>query len=314
MHKYIKKTLIILFIVALITAAVLFFRYQVYYSRGGELSNTMFIINKGEGNATVAAQLEAEKVVAGRWYFYYYLRTHGLTNKIMPGDYILSGNMSIPEIAGVITNPEKSYVKVTFPEGLTSEEMADILGQNGYDKDGFLAIVADPTSVRDKFSFLTDKNITTLDGYLFPDTYFFAHGATAQGIVSKMLDNFGRKMNSRMLDDIKSQNKTLSQEIIMASIIQKEVKTDAEMKLASGVFWKRLSINMPLQSDTTMVTYSQKGLPLSPIANPGMDAITAAVYPQASDYLYFVSNTKTGETLFAKTLEEQDANIAKVGL
>jgi len=309
-----KKIIILSIIFLVILTSIFYFRYQVYYSRGTNLDNKMFVISKGEGNALIASHLEEQKIVSGKWYFYFYLRTHHLTNKIMPGDYILSGNMSIPEISGVITNPEKTFIKITFPEGLTSDEMADIIGQNGYDKDGFLAVVKNPDNVRDKFSFLTDKNITTLNGYLFPDTYFFAKDATAQGIASKMLDNFGRKMNSQFLADIKNQNKTLSQEIVMASIIQGEVKTPSEMKLASGVFWKRLSINMPLQSDTSMVTYDQKGLPAEPISNPGMDAITAAIYPQASDYLYFVSNTKTGETFFARTLEEHNANKAKVGL
>lgn len=313
MKLFRKKTIIFFIVIALVIAALFYFRYQVYYSRGTNQGGQIFIIEKGEGNMKIASKMEEEKIISGKFYFYYYLRTHNLANKIMPGDYNISGRMSIPEIASIITNTEKSYVKITFPEGLTVQEMADLIGQNGYDKGAFLDTVNNPETMRDKFPFLADKNITNLEGYLFPDTYFFAPDATPQGIVYKMLDNFGRKITPDMAEGMKKQNRSLSEEITMASLIQGEVKTFSEMKLVSGIFWKRLGIGMRLQSDTNLDTYDQKGLPPKAINNPGLEAITAAIYPQASDYLYFVSDKNTGETYFSRTFEEHKVNKIKAG-
>lgn len=309
-----KKTAIIVSLITLAAAASLFyFRHQVYYSHGGNDEARMFSVKKGEGNTDVATHLADAGLVENKWYFYYYLRTHGMLNKIMPGDYNISGKMTVPQIASILTNTEKAFVKITFPEGLTAEEMAELLEKNGFDRNGFMEVVKNPKRVSDKFPLLVGSDIETLNGYLFPDTYFFSKDATPEGIVSKMLDNFERRISKDMIAKMNEQRKSLEDIMIMASLIQGEVKTAKEMKLVSGVFWKRLEIGMPLQSDAEYGTYDKKGLPEAPISNPGLEAITAALYPQTSDYLYFVSNKETGETFFGKTFDEHRANKIRAG-
>jgi len=214
--------------------------------------------------------------------------------------------------------------------------MAARLKENNLDGDGWLKLVSSPDNFRDKYSFLKDPAVTNLEGYLFPDTYFFQKDASAEDIVSKMLDNFEGKIDAQMTIDIQSQNKSIREIIVMASIVEAEVKSQEDRETVSGIFWKRIDEDMPLQSDATLTyalndnesrhsyaqtrynspfnTYMNKGLPPGPIDNPSLEAIEAAIHPKASDYVYFLSDPNSGATYFAKTLDEQNINKAKVGL
>ena len=323
----------------LLLGGLFYFRNQVYYSHGAEKQVVIFEVKKGDGNGLIAANLENRKLISSKLYFYYYIYTNHFLNKIMPGSYMLSGNLTIPEIVHAITNPEAQAVKITFPEGLTAQNMATLLDKNGFDGDGFLQLANNvPESFRKQYAFLADTKATSLEGYLFPDTYFFKKELTAESIARKMLDNFENRMDDSILTEIKNQNKSLNDVMILASIVEKEVPTVADMKIVAGIFENRLSINMPLQSDATLSyilndtvdshtidqtkmispynTYNNKGLPPGPIANPGMQAILAVVYPQKSDYSYFLT-AGTGadkKTYYAKTYEEHLTNKHKAGL
>ena len=142
-----------------------------------------------------------------------------------------------------------------------------------------------------------------------------------------MLDNFDKKVTSDIRREIERQKKTLFEIITMASLIEKEVRTEEDRSVVSGILWKRLSIGMALQVDATIVyitgknttrisseetkinspynTYRRPGLPPGPIANPGLSAIHAAIYPKESPYLYYLS-TPDGNTIFSRTLEEHN--------
>lgn len=331
-----KRYFIILLFLLLIVAGFFYFRWEVYYSHGSNKELTTFNIEKGEGNAEIAAKLKSAGLISGKIYFYYYVRSHGLLDKILPGDYELSGNMTIPEIANEITQPQNRYVRITFPEGWTSVEMSKRLDENGLPGDEFLQIVNDPQDLKKRYSYLTPDYVKTLEGYLFPDTYFFKRDVTARNIVGRMLDNFDQKLDSSTREKIAAQSKIIRDIIIMASIIEHEVTSQSDREIVSGIFWKRISQDMPLQSDATLTyflgdtkaqhsyeetkidtpfnTYINKGLPPSPIGNPGLSAILAAVNPKTTSYVYFLSDPQTGETFFANTLEEQNLNKAKVGL
>ncbi|MFA6551827.1 MAG: endolytic transglycosylase MltG, partial [Patescibacteria group bacterium] len=165
----------------------------------------------------------------------------------------------------------------------------------------------------------------TLEGYLFPDTYRIFKNATAEDIVAKMLKNFDNKLTAEMRADIKKQGKSLPDIIILASIIEKEVPRPEDMKKIAGIFYQRLKINMALQSDATINfitnkgttrpsaddlqinspynTYKNPGLPPGPISNPGIEAIKAAIYPQAGDYFYFLT-TPEGQVIYSRTYAE----------
>jgi len=191
--------------------------------------------------------------------------------------------------------------------------------------------------LKNKYTFLTEiPQGKSLEGYLFPDTYYFAKDATTQDILEKMLKNFNIKMTDALLDEISKQKKTLYDVITMASIIEGEVQTDEDRKIVSGLFWNRLKIGQAFGSDATLEyvlggnkrqhslaetktdspynTYLYKGLPPGPVSNPGISAIRAAIYPIETEYNYFLSDPKTGKTIFSKTFEEHVVNKGKYGL
>jgi UPF0755 protein len=323
----------------IILGGFFYFRSQFYFSHGSESAIVIFEIKKGEGNSEIISSLVQKKIISEKIGLYYYLYINHLSKKIMPGVYMLSGNLTIPEVVHIITNPEAQAIRITFPEGTTSRDMATILKKNNFDGDGFLAIVNNiPISYRTRYAFLVDQKINSLEGYLFPDTYFFKKDATAEVIVKKMLDNFEGKMTAQILADIKNQNKSLEEIIVMSSIIEKEVQTANDMKIVAGIFWNRIFIGMPLQSDATLSfvlndkndshsieqtkmsspynSYVNKGLPPGSISNPGMNAILAAVYPQKTDYAYFLTAGigANKKVYYAKTYEEHLANKKKAGI
>lgn len=171
-----------------------------------------------------------------------------------------------------------------------------------------------------------------LEGFLFPDTYEIFADSTVVEVIEKMLSNFESKMSPDLLAEINRQGKNLYDVLIMASIVEAEVPQGQDRPIVAGVFWSRLGKGVPLQSDATLNyaiggdnprltaeqlrkdspynSYLYPGLPPTPIGNPGLDAIRAAIYPQESDYFYFLS-TPQGETIFSKTLEEHNKNKAK---
>ena len=190
-----------------------------------------------------------------------------------------------------------------------------------------------PKDFSQEFDFLKDKPIYFgLEGYLFPDTYEIAKGESIDNIVRRMLSNFDSKFKQEMRDEVQGQGRAISEIITMASLIEKEVKTLEDKKIVSGILWKRLGVSMPLQVDATIVyltgkkttkvsieetqidspynTYRNKGLPLGPIANPGLDSILASIYPEENEYWYYLS-TPDGKTIFSKTLKEHNSAKAR---
>lgn len=192
---------------------------------------------------------------------------------------------------------EKQQVKVTIPEGFTAQDIDKKFSDINLTKPGELLKI------------IQEKK---LEGYIFPDTYFFHNDDSAEAILQKMRDNFEKKVSSEIRDEIIHQKKTLDEIIIMASLLEKEIPDIKERKIAAGILWKRLKVGMALQVDVAPITYKERGLPLQPIANPGLDSIRAALYPIESEYWFYLSKPPQsgGETVFSKTLEEH--NLARV--
>ncbi len=189
---------------------------------------------------------------------------------------------------------------------------------------------------------------SSLEGFLFPDTYFLPIPGTSTNeselLIKKALDNFSLKFTDQMVLDAKAQNMSVFDIVILASIIERESgrnatteqqkqNLDQERKLIAGLFYNRLNIGMPLQSDATVNyitkkntpaissedskidspynTYMNKGLPPGPISNPSLSSLMAAIYPAKTNYLYFLSDPNTGKAIFAQTFEEHIINKQK---
>ena len=331
-----KKIIIFLVIIAISAGSFFYVRTQMYFSHGTQKQNSVFRIEKGEGGIQIGENLQKEGIISSKIYFWLYLKSKDMSSKIYPGDYLLSGEMSIPEIAVIITNPKKVYEKVLFKEGWTAKQMAEELEGHGFDGEVFLKLVEKPSQeIINQFPVLADKpKIASLEGYLFPDTYYFSREATPEGILKKILNNTEMRIGDGLRTEIKKQGKTIFDILIMASIVEREVGDKEERKTVSGIFWNRLEIGQALQSDATLSyvledkvdshsleqlkldspynTYLYKGLPAGPVSNPGISAIEAAIYPEKTNFFYFF--TAGEQTIFSKTFEEHVANRNKYGI
>jgi len=309
------RTILIILDICLIVifTCLLFFYYQLYNPLDRRGEEKVFIIEERQGLEKIAQNLEQQKIIRNSWVFVYYLWLKQQTGKLQAGKYNLSPSMTIPEVARKIVKGEviKDWIKVTIPEGWTNKQIKERLVN--------LGLISQ------------DKNISLeLQGYLFPDTYYFEKKAPIEEIIKRMQDNFNKKITEDLKAEIKKQNKNLYQILIMASLLEKEVKSDKDRAIVAGIFWKRLENNYPLESCATIAyilevdkwrysieetkikspynTYLNIGLPPTPINNPGLSTIKAAVYPEYTDYNFFLTDPETGQTIFSRTLEEHNAN------
>ena len=289
----------------------------------------------------VAGKLKDAGLIKYDWLFSYVAKFEGSTGPYQEGEHTLNDNMNYMQLLSEIeVQPvARETVWVTFTEGMTVDQMADLLEENGVcDADDFREEVMSGADYGYDFEqeMSTSSDIYyPLEGYLFPDTYEFYTNETPANVITRMLQNFQNKIDT-VQDQMAEMGLTQHQTITLASIIQSEASGDpANMALVSSVYWNRLNDpeNFPmLQSDPTRnyanstilmtgqsSTYQQKaaaydtyqctGLPAGPICNPGMDAINAALSPETTAYYYFISDDN-GNFYFSETLAEHEANIA----
>ncbi len=315
-------------------------RFLVYNTHGTASENKTITIPDGATIQSIAVILEKEKLIVNKWAFVLYARFSDSGKTLKAGTYTIAPHLTIPDIV-VLLSQGKSKRRdkiITFPEGWRIEQMAERLTAHGFDGDAFEKIARTPPEyIRAQFSFLKDlPEDASLEGYLFPDTYNFLPETAPEDIIVTMLKNFDRKFTKEMRDHIAQFNQSIHEAVTLASIIEREVHVDAERPIVSGIFYNRLHNNMPLGSDATLDyifgeskikhtqketqvdspynTYKNIGLPPGPICNPGESALRAAVYPAKTDYLYFLNNAQTGETVFARTHDEHVANKRRNGL
>lgn len=299
-------------------------------------------IHQGFGSRKIAELLKKKGIIRSKWAFIIYATLSGSSSKLKPGSYIFSHKDSIPIIVEALVQGGYNERLITIPEGWTSREIAEYLDKEGIVSwQDFLRVVQH----RELNNFVQLPVLNTkdaeggLEGYLFPDTYRIFANSKPKDIVVKMLENFNRKVTPELRKEIERQGKTLHEIIIMASLIEKEIPHEEDRPIVAGILWKRLKIGMALQVDATITyikktqnpklktqnshvsledikidspynTYKYPGLPPGPIANPGLSAIKAAIYPKESPYLFYLSKPN-GETVFSKTLEEHNAAKAK---
>jgi len=275
-----------------------------------------FLIAKGATATQIGDKLQSQGLIKNALVFRIYAHFSGQAGKIPTGEFRLSPGFTLFQtIDQLLKGPLEVWV--TIPEGLRREEIAAKFA-GGLERDS---------------AFNTDflKSSVGKEGMLFPDTYLFPKDATAGAIVTKMLKTFATKTVSLSTKSGLSFN----DRIILASILERETKTDAERPVVAGILLNRLNAGMALQVDATVQyavgnskdwwpvlslndlkiaspynTYKFTGLPPTPISNPGISSINAAFNPTPSDYWYYIHDP-SGQIHYAKTLSEQNANIAK---
>lgn len=334
MIKKIKIFIAIIFIAAL---ALLIYFFNALSSPASHQSRQVyFVVESGQGVNEISANLHQDGLISNKFIFETYVWLKGLEEKVIAGEYMLNSNMSMKEIIRLLTTGRvvKEEANITIIEGWRKTQIAQMLEDKGLiDKDEFILATA-IDDWRFKYDFLSDLPVDDLEGFLFPDTYRIYVDAKPKDVIKKMLDNFDKKINKEMRADIKKSGRNLHQIIIMASIIESEASSlsEVEMAMVSDVFWKRYEAGMALQSDATVNyitgkyllrptyadletdspynTYKYAGLPPTPIGNPGLDAIMAAIYPKENDYYYFLTD-KDENIYFAVSYNQHLSNIKK---
>lgn len=273
-------------------------------------------IPHGSSLLKIAQILRQNNLIRHEFYFIAYAKVYKSYPKIKAGEYLIDHDVSLIDTEKLLTSGKLFWRKITFPEGRTIQEYADILKNNEYLKGNF---------------------IMPSEGMFLPETYTFSKGTERQKIVNQAtadMKNFLEKAWNERDSDLPLQNK--EELLVLASIIEKETGVETERAQVSSVFINRLRKNMLLQTDPTVIyaltlgktelgrpllrkdlevdspynTYKYTGLPPAPICNPGKEAIIAAAHPDQTPYIYFVASG-TGGHNFAKTLAEHNQNVAK---
>ena len=290
-----------------------------------------FVISRGETTEAIVNKLNNEGFIKSRKFVKFYIWNNNLSSSLQAGTYQLSATNNSREILNKIIKGETEGddMNMKIIEGWTIADIDNYLVKLNIKSENDQAIAS--TSIEDEIiknsslSFLHNvPKDANLEGYLFPDTYTIYLDANKDDVISRMLSNFETKLNNEMRDSIKAQGKNIHDIVIMASLVEKEVQDAEEMKIVSGIFWNRLESNMRLESDATLTyilndkvsahkasdlsldspynSYKYGGLPPTPIGNPGLNAIMAAIYPAKTDYLFFLTG-KGGKTHFSKDYE-----------
>ncbi len=312
------RKLVILAIIGLIIFGIvsLWWRNGISAVNPKDTGSKVFVIPKGEAVRNIGNALKKEGLIRDPVVFFIYLKQNNLDQGIQAGSYKLSPSMDLVKIMDTIGHGTVD-IWVTIPEGLRSEEIAQILQKEI------------PTYSPDWVPTLKDE-----EGYLFPDTYLIPKDADVSTVISILKGNFSKRIGEIGLS---MEDPKLSEIVILASLIEREALKDEEKPLIASVIYNRLENGMALDIDATLQyakgksargkwwevptgtdrqvdspynTYKNPGTPPGPIANPGIEAIRAAKEPASSGYYYYIHDTK-GNVHFARTLEEHNVNVQR---
>lgn len=308
-----------------------------------DLSDTVaFAVAPGESAHQIAAHLKRAGLIDSVWLFEAFVRWTGRGNRLQAGSYSLTRGEGISSLFMTLRYGIRTTdVEVTIPEGYTLSQIGALVESKlGIINADWQAATGVDSPFEGTMPLLSSKpDDVDLEGYLFPDTYRFAPGSTANDVVQKLLETTTSRIEALQIafideaceDDcwwIENTHELLT----LASIIEREVMTDVDRPIVADVFLKRLKIGMPLQADSTVNyvtgkktpsvslddlqidspynTYRYPGLPPGPISNPGMAAIKAVANPTPNDYYYFLT-TDEGQVIYAETHDEHVANKAR---
>ena len=309
-----RRTIVILIVLG---ALATFLYLRVIQPPDAFPLNQLVAVPAGQSLGEVAQALEDAEIVRSALALEVVVKLLGNERNVHAGDYLFKEPLDVFSVAHKLAVGAYGLepTRVRIHEGATTKEMAALLDKQfeRFDADNFLA------------------QTRLQEGYLFPDTYFFLPNVTEDTVIQAMRQNFDAKIEP-LLPQIASSTRSLSDIVIMASIIEREARNSADRRMISGVLWNRIARGMPLQVDVTFLytigkgtfqltnrdlltdspynTYMRKGLPPTAIGSPSLDSLEAAVNPTKNNYLYFLAD-HSGVTHFCKTYACQLANKAR---
>lgn len=310
-----KKLLLLLLIAGCATIAF-FYDYAIHQPMPVD-KDILFLVQKGDSLNKIAKKLKEYGLIKNEYLFIFYSRINKIYPQVKAGEYLFDKNISLVQLSEKLISGKVYLRKITFPEGLTSREIHELLKNNEFLNKEEFAIPS--------------------EGSILPETYTFSRGDSPKKIIKQ-----SQKARDNVLEQIwngRDENLPLNskeQLLILASIVEKETGIGTERAEVASVFINRLRLGMLLQTDPTVIyavtggkedlnrpltrkdlmidspynTYKYAGLPPTPICNPGKDAIFAAAHPANTSYLYFVASGKGGHN-FAKSLDEHNDNVRK---
>lgn len=319
-------------LILVLVTAVLGYRYS-HESKDKTATHTLIIeVAKGSKPLDIVKKLEAEKIISSPTRFYWTGKILGYWGKLKMGEYEVSPRMSTLEILNILTSGISVMKTLTIPEGDNMYQIADKISEKGFgDAQEVLDLCRDPAFIR-KLGF-NDPLPPTLEGYLYPESYFLNKTITVEQILTQMVKTFRAHWKPEFNNRARELKLTPHQVVTLASVIEKETGAASERPMISSVFHNRLAKRMKLQSDPTTIyglwqnytgnihkkdllsktpfnTYVIPALPIGPISNPGQEAIRAALYPAQSEYLFFVSHND-GTHEFTKTFKDHQNAVIK---
>lgn len=332
MNKRVKSTLgaLAALLVAL-TVTIAFFSQQFIQSGvSDDKTEILMDVMPNQTMSTVADNLAQAHLIKNRWLFFQYARFKGANAKLKKGEYALNQSMTPDEIIAVITSGKSVARNFTVVEGSSIFDIAELIEKNGIaTKMDFFNLVKDPVFIQQ----VLGESRESLEGYLFPETYKITKFDTLKEVVTQMIKRF-----QIVWDEFEPQAQAMGwsrhQIITLASIVEKETGHEKDRATVSSVFHNRLKKKMRLQTDPTVLyglavnrgampnnitkldlvtptrynSYTNYGLPPTPISNPGRNAIAATLKPAQTNYLYFVSRND-GTTAFSESLNQHNSAV-----
>ena len=293
-------------------------------------------LSRGQSLSSFADSLRARGVIESPALFLLFLRASGKEGHINAGYYVFrKRDHEWRALKRILAGPSASLeLRVTIPEGMTAGEMAGLFSDSlGLDSGEFSLLARDRKfidSLAKTYPYL--KGLSSLEGFLFPDTYFFYKGEKPRAVLARMVERHFSFWTPERLASAEDLRMTVGDVVILASLVESETKLDEERPVVASVFLNRLNRKMPLASNSALGyvlgknpawlseedletkspynTYKRLGLPPTPICSPGLKSIDAVLHPAQTDYLFFVA-TGEGNHLFSSTYEKHQRNVAK---
>lgn len=317
---------ILIFVFCILFLGLMFFGVKVHHAFQYQNSKEVLVqIKKGMSVKAISQDLKANQVIENRRVFEFYLRLTGKAGKLKAGEYLFEKDLNMMGVVDAMVTGRVRRLKLTIPEGYNLENICALVVRKN------LASLDACYEQTKKTDLLTDpKGIRTLEGYLFPETYFYDAGTTIQSLIEQMVKTFYEKIGENRIQQATDMGLSLNQLITFASIVEKETGLAEERPLVARVIHNRLKRGMLLQMDPTVIygiknfdgnltkahllmdspynTYVRAGLPVGPICSVGIEAIDAVLHPADSDALYFVAKGD-GSHYFSNTLEEHSQAV-----